>query len=662
VRRLSLLTRFAVVSIVLVLALGALMAQQLALMISARALRSATDAAVLTTTIAIAPMLTPSDLASGLPATKRSALDRAIAGSQDGTEIARIKIWHEDGDIVYVADPHTVMPPATASDEPSHELAEALEGHVEAELIVESDEPGNAALLERYGSLLEVYVPIRYGSSDRPVGVFELYLPYEPVRASIRTDTLRAVALLVLGLVVLWAGLFRTVASASRRLRAESRRNEHQALHDALTGLPNREMVRDTIERELQSARAAGGSTALVVLDLDRFREVNDTLGHRHGDTLIQEMAARLREHVAPTQGAVARLGGDEFAVLLGGVEDAAAAVAITESLRAALRAPVEIGGVTLGVEASAGLSLHPDDAGDASTMLQHADVALYVAKRTHLGVALYDAAQDEHTPERLRMLGELARGIDDGELVLHYQPKHHLGGTVHGVEALVRWRHPARGLLPPGEFIPAAERTGLIHPLTDVVLGMAVAQARRWYDEGTPTQVAVNISTRSLLHAGFADRVLAFLATARTPAGLLSLEITETTIMEDPDRALAVLTRLAGAGVRLSIDDFGTGYSSLAYLKSLPVHELKIDRSFVAALTTSQRDRVIVDSTVALGRRLGLEVVAEGVEDEATLLQLELLGCTLAQGFLFSRPVPADSLRPGVDLPAGRTVAPASG
>jgi EAL domain-containing protein (putative c-di-GMP-specific phosphodiesterase class I) len=276
----------------------------------------------------------------------------------------------------------------------------------------------------------------------------------------------------------------------------------------------------------------------------------------------------------------------------------------------------------------------------------------MYVAKRGHRGVALYDPADDEHSPDRLQLLADLARAIDADELVLHYQPKCDLAGAVRGVEALVRWQHPTRGLLPPAEFVPAAERTGLIHPLTEVVLAAAARQARAWFDAGTPIPVAVNVSTRSLLDPGFAERVLAHLAAHRTPPELLGLEITETTIMEDPDRALAVLSRLADARIRLSIDDFGTGYSSLAYLKALPVHELKIDRSFVAAMTSSERDHVLVASTVALGHRLGLDVVAEGVEDEATRDALAGLGCELAQGYLFSRPAPAEALVAGRDLP----------
>jgi diguanylate cyclase (GGDEF)-like protein len=638
--RASLLVRFAVVSLVLVVVLGVAMAQLLASMIAARGLESAKDAAVLTTAIAVQPLLSADDLADGLSPAKVASLDRAVRGSRGGTEIARIKIWHGDGDLVYVADPHTRSPARTGAD-PSSELAEALEGNIEAEIISSADEPDNAALIERYGTLLEVYVPILSGDDPEPAGVFELYLPYQPVQASIRADTTRAVALLFAGLIVLWLGLFRTVATASRRLRQEAARNEHQALHDGLTGLANREQL----DAELSAAVASPArSVALVLLDLDRFREVNDTLGHARGDELVLEMAARLSALAGPDD-LVARLGGDEFAVLLRDVDGLDSAMVHAEVMRGALREPVQVGGLDVALDARAGVSVHPSDAADGPALLRHADVAAEHAKRTHAGVCAYDADLDEHSTERLGLLADLARALTAGELVLHYQPKCDLDGRVLGVEALVRWQHPQRGLLPPMTFVPVAERTGLVHPLTNQVLDLALAQARQWLGEGRSLPVAVNVSTRSLLQPGFAEKVLTALGTHGVPAALLALEITETTIMEDPERALEVLTRLAAAGVRLSIDDFGTGYSSLAYLKNLPVHELKIDRTFVAALTSSERDRVIVDSTVALGNRLGLDVVAEGVEDEETVAALAALGCRLAQGFLFSRPVPADQL-----------------
>jgi diguanylate cyclase (GGDEF)-like protein len=647
IRRTSLLVRFAVVSLVLVVGLGVLLAQLLSSMIARRGLQSATDAARLTTTIAIRPLLTEGDLANGIPAEKVAALDRALHGSQGaGTEIARVKIWHNDGDLLYVADPHTVAagpPDATPSDE----LEEAFAGEVEAEIISSSEEPDNAPLLERYGTLLEVYVPIEYAGDPRPAGVFELYLPYRPVQASIRADTWRAIGLLGLGLVVLWLGLFRTVATASRRLRQESARNEHQALHDGLTGLANRRRL----DMELAAAVTNRRTSALVLLDLDRFREVNDTLGHSAGDDLVREMAARLTALAGP-EDVVARLGGDEFAVLLPDVPDLESAMLHAETLRGALAAPVAVGGVDVALDARAGLSMCPLDASDGPTMLQHADVAAETAKRTHAGLCAYEAATDQHSAQRLGLLADLARALSNGELVLHYQPKCTVDGVVLGVEALVRWQHPHRGLVAPLEFVPVAERTGLIHPLTETVLDQALAQARAWLDAGRPLPVAVNVSTRSLLHPGFAEQVMTALGTHGVPAELLGLEITETAIMEDPDRALEVLSRLAEAGVRLAIDDFGTGYSSLAYLNALPVHELKIDRAFVTELTTSERDRVIVDSTIALGNRLGLDVVAEGVEDPETLDALTRLGCRTVQGFLFSRPVPADRISLAGPLP----------
>ncbi len=649
-RRVSLLQRFAAVSLVLIVLLGLLMSQLLARQISHRALESASDAAQLMSSVAIQPLLSPGDLVGELPADRAAALDEAVGRFSGGSEVARIKVWHQDGDLLYVADPHTELPAAaTRSDGGSHAMEHAREGEVEAEIISSSPEPDNAALLARYGTLLEVYVPIVYPGDPEPAGVFEVYLPYGPVQDSIRADTTRAVALLVLGLVVLWLGLFRVVATASRRLRREAERNDQLAHFDALTDLPNRVQLQRRIEEALAGHRDPATSVGLVVLDLDRFREVNDTLGHRYGDALIREVGGRL---AAQADGAlVARLGGDEFAVLLTDVAGEDAAVAAAEHLRAALHAPVEVDGVTLVVDVTAGVSLHPQDAADASAMLQHADVAMYVAKSSHRGISLYDPAADMNSPARLRLLAELARAIDHDELVLHYQPKCDLTGAVRGMEALVRWQHPDHGLLPPVEFVPVAERTGLIHPLTDFVIDRAVGQAAEWSAHGRAMPVAVNVSTRSLLDPGFADRVLAALSAHRLPAMLLGLEITETTIMEDPDRAHAVLTRLADQGVRLSIDDFGTGYSSLAYLKNLPVHELKIDRSFVAGMVGNPRDQVIVDSTVALGRRLGLDVVAEGVEDEATRAALEDLGCELAQGYLFSRPVPAG------DLPADQTL-----
>jgi EAL domain-containing protein (putative c-di-GMP-specific phosphodiesterase class I) len=365
---------------------------------------------------------------------------------------------------------------------------------------------------------------------------------------------------------------------------------------------------------------------------------VNDTLGHSRGDELVCEMAARLVDLAGPDD-VVARLGADDFAVLLADVDGVDSAVVHAEVLRRALCEPVPVAGVDVVLGARAGISVQGVDAADGTAMLRHADVATEAAKQLHVGVRAYDAAQDQHSAERLGLIADLSRGLELGELVLHYQPKRDLDGSLVGVEALVRWQHPVRGLVAPMEFLPVAERTGLVHPLTEQVLDLALAQARVWADAGHPVPVAVNISTRSLLQPGFAEQVLTALGTHGVPPALLGLEITETTIMEDPQTALAVLTRLAEAGIRLSIDDFGTGYSSLSYLSKYPIDIVKIDRSFVAGLDQTKRNSTIVHATIELAHALGLTVVAEGVETEAELTALRNAHCDAAQGFLLGRP-----------------------
>jgi diguanylate cyclase (GGDEF)-like protein len=650
VRRLSLVTRFAAVSLTLVVLLGVALSQVISSLIERRALESAKQAAILSVAVGIQPLLAGEDLSGPLSGEATAKLDGALRGSMRGTEIARIKVWSADSHLIYSADPHTATATTAVDPQSSEELGEALQGAIEVELISGSDEADNQALLDRYGSLLEVYVPIRdvdAAPGSAPAGVFELYLPYAEVQAAIHADQKRTFLVVGLGLLVLWLGLFRTVATASRQLRQHVERTAYEAAHDRLTDLPNRALLLDRIERALRDDDRTAGRGALVLLGIDRFRDVNDTQGHIHGDDLIEQMGSRLYQ-LADDGDTVARLGGDEFAVLVRQVDGEVAARAAAERVRDALRAPFEIAGLSLAVDVSAGLALLPASRAeaDAETVLRHADVAMSWAKHGHTGLAVYSSDNDHHSTEQLRLLGELREALDQRQLVLHYQPKFDLlTGAVRGVEALVRWEHPERGLLAPDTFIPTAERTGLINPLTDYVLDMALGKAAYWLEQGHSVPMAVNISARSLLDPAFPDRVLAALAARRMPAASLILEITETSIMEDPEHALAALQRLHDAGVYLSIDDFGTGYSSLAYLKRLPVDEIKIDRAFISALTVDARDRLIVASTVSLGRALGLDVVAEGVEDPETLTVLQELGCDLAQGFLLGRPVPDPDL-----------------
>jgi diguanylate cyclase (GGDEF)-like protein len=387
-----------------------------------------------------------------------------------------------------------------------------------------------------------------------------------------------------------------------------------------------------------------GRPFALLVIDLDRFKDVNDSLGHLAGDQLLREVAFRLRQALRASD-TVARLGGDEFAVVLPDADMADATLA-AEKVVEALGASLVLEGHEVAVGASVGIVVYPENGGDADILLRRADVAMYVAKQTRGGYVLYTPDQDHSSSERLSLVGALRRAIADDELILYYQPKVDCrSGEVAGVEALVRWRHPQQGLIPPDRFIPLAEQTGLIRPLTRWVLNSAVRQTRSWHDEGLMLSVAVNLSAHDLQDTELPLRVGELLKRWNVGAEWLKLELTESALMADPSRALQVLTELCELGVRIAIDDFGTGYSSLGYLKRLPAHEIKIDRSFVADMAAEERDQAIVRSTIDLGHNLGLAAVAEGVEDQETLEMLSRLGCDLAQGFYLSRPLPAANI-----------------
>ncbi|WP_103563733.1 putative bifunctional diguanylate cyclase/phosphodiesterase [Actinomadura rubteroloni] len=435
-------------------------------------------------------------------------------------------------------------------------------------------------------------------------------------------------------------------------------RREHQALHDGLTGLPNRKLLTLRTEEALahvrtadrRAVRAVAGRrrdgerarAALFLLDLDRFKEVNDTLGHLTGDRLLQLVAHRLTHAVRPGD-LVARLGGDEFAVLLPSVRDEAAAREVAARLRAALSEPVRLDGMTFDLDGSVGIALCPDHAQDFETLLKRADVAMYHAKQTRSGVEVYAPAQDRNSPARLRMLGDLRRAVDRGELELFYQPKVALrDGKLVGMEALLRWRHPDEGLIGPERFLSVAEQTYLMRSITGYVVNAALAQTAAWWRENLTVQVAVNASGRDLFDAGLTEVVEDGLARHGLPAAALQLEITERILMNESAYASETVGKLARLGIPLSLDDFGTGYSSLVRLRRLPVEEIKIDASFVRRLTRSPDDAVIVRSIIDLVRTLGLRSVAEGVEDPGTAGALRELGCDAAQGYHFGRPMDA--------------------
>ncbi len=438
-------------------------------------------------------------------------------------------------------------------------------------------------------------------------------------------------------------GIITTSRDVTERTRADERL-QHQALHDALTDLPNRTLLHDRLAHAIHSAAREHTPLALFLIDLDRFKDVNDTLGHAVGDVLLQRVATRLRDALRASD-TVARLGGDEFAVLVPGA-DAAQATQTADKLLAALAESVTIEGQRLTVGGSLGIAFHPAHGADAGGLLRHADIAMYVAKRAGGGRAVYTPEMDHHTPRRLTLVSALRQAIADDYLRVHYQPMMDVTtGRVRLVEALVRWPHPDLGLLPPDQFIPLAEGTGLIAPLTRWVLAEALRQVRAWQDAGLALSVAVNISPRALHDPELLATIAGLLRAHALPAARLRVELTESAVMVDPTGAVDILTRLDALGVRVAIDDFGTGYSSLAYLTRLPIDEIKIDRSFVTDMTRDDDDATIVASTIELGHSLGLRCVAEGVESGETWQALAALGCDVIQGFYVSRALPADEL-----------------
>ncbi|MEZ5229410.1 MAG: EAL domain-containing protein [Acidimicrobiales bacterium] len=465
-------------------------------------------------------------------------------------------------------------------------------------------------------------------------GMDRLLLALAPVFVVIGLDALILVPLLLFTVFDL--------RSASIALR-----NKHEATHDELTGIANRRMFEDHAAMVVDASRADDLQFALVHIDLDGFKGVNDRLGHRYGDLVLIEIGRRLEAAERSTD-QVARLGGDEFALLIADIDSDAKALAIAERVCAEITRPLEIEGVPLTVGASMGMALFPKHGDSIEELLHNADTAMYAAKRLGGGVQVFAGMKDDIGPKRVELLSELAVAIEKGQLSLAYQPKVDMvTGAVTTVEALLRWTHPVHGDVRPSWYMPQAEQTDLITPLTDHVIELALAQCRRWKNDGIDVGVAVNVSARNLHDLRLAARVADALERHQLPAAVLELEITENAVMEDPLRARTVLGDLRELGVSLAIDDFGTGYSSLSVLRDLDVDRIKIDRAFVTNVATCESDRSIVRSVVELGRNLGMKTIAEGVETVEALDVLRSIGCDEIQGFLFAAPLPSELLTP---------------
>lgn len=415
---------------------------------------------------------------------------------------------------------------------------------------------------------------------------------------------------------------------------------QYQANHDNLTSLYNRDWLKEFIDVSIKATPEQ--PLFLFFIDLDRFKEINDTLGHDVGDKMLVTLSQRLKEIKAEDFTKIARLGGDEFAVLTHDVD----LVEMANNIMLEIEKPIELTGMKLNVGAGIGIATYPSNGSDAASLMRCADIAMYRAKKTNSRYIVYSTDIDEHSTDRLMLMNDLQSAINNKQLILHFQPKIDIRQHKHiGYEALLRWEHPQRGLVPPDEFIPFAEVTDLIHPLTMWVIENSLIQSSKWNKQSIVHHISINLSARNLLDDTLPTQLSQLLTTYNVKPSSIELEITESAVMTDPEIALLNLKKLYDLGVEISIDDFGTGYSSLSYLRQMPIHKLKIDKTFVLDMDSNQSDRVIVESTINLAHNLGLKVVAEGVENNEILLLLDSLGCDEAQGYYISRPNPADKL-----------------
>jgi diguanylate cyclase (GGDEF)-like protein len=572
-----------------------------------------------------------SDFRQPVTAGRRTALDRLFRHQVLIDGALRVKLYGPHGLVTY-SNAHDLIGTRPGEDT----VADVFRTQEIATDISHLDDEGGTGPNTK---ALETYAPMVI--KGRHVGVIEIYQDYGPVAAAASSTFWPVAAVLGVVLFMLYLSLFPLLRRVTRRLRRQVEEIEHQAMHDNLTGLPNRVLFHDRVEQALHGAKRRPGEVAVMFLDLDRFKEVNDTLGHESGDILLREVGQRLA-HSLRAGDTIARLGGDEFGVLASGLDEADDALVIARKLRQAVEWPFTLRGLTLEVEGSIGIAIFPEHGTDVDTLLRHADVAMYQSKEAHSGVGIYSPERDVYSPDRLKLLGELRRAIEQNELFLYYQPKISLSTSeVVGFEALVRWQHPEQGLLAPDRFVPFAEHTGLVKPLTRYVMREAVRTCAKWEEHGLDLGVAVNLSARDLLDLHLPDEVRLLLSETGIEPSRLELEITENTILSDPVRTRTILNRLKELGVRLAIDDFGSGYSSLGYLKRLPLDVLKIDKSFVMTMMADDDSAAIVRSTIDLAHNLGLEVVAEGVATEHISAALTALHCDAGQGFYFAGPLP---------------------
>ena len=630
-RQPRLVLRFAVVTALGLALAGALILGVIREIDQRQAVRGATDRAHFVAATFLRGAIRPSDAARPVSGARRDELDRLMRRYVLIDGALRVSVVGSGDRITYSTDHRLIG--VTARDRA--EIADVRSGSILSRV---SSVPAQ----DRGGSVKALVSSVPVGLGDGTIAVVSIEQDYAPIAAAAREALLPVAGVLELALILLFVLLLPALVRASRSLREYVAEIRFQARHDSLTGLSNRVALHENVRSALDGL-PDDEHVAVLLVDLDRFKEVNDSLGHDAGDELLQDIAARL---VEVADGApVSRLGGDEFAVVLARTTPREA-VEIAHALRRSIETPWSVRGIPVSVDASIGIALAPEDGTEVNQLVRRADVAMYAAKQGRAGVLRYDVETDRNDANKLVLMTELRAAVEHGELDVHYQPiVAASSGLLVKVEALVRWRHPSRGLLQPDAFIPLAEHTRLVIELNGFVMREAVRQCGVWRRQGNDLGVTVNVTVLDLLDPTFATGVEAILREAGFPPSALTIEITEGAFAQEPARVRRTLETLRALGVQVAIDDFGTGYSSLSYLKELPVDLLKIDRSFVSDLPGSEASAAIVAAAIELSHRLGLTVVAEGVESAEQYEFLEELGCDLIQGFVVSKPVPASAL-----------------
>ena len=610
-------------------AVGLILAADLRSNAHERAVAQAREQAVLIVRLTVEPRVGRAPLETISPEESR-ALDRSFRADPIRGTVTDLTIWNASGRAVYATGEAEQSAAARAEN-----LEAARRGGV---VTVTSGPDGSAA-----GRRLLVFVAAYTRRAEPPL-VFELALPYEPIQRAVDEESGAIIVLLATALAAVFALILWVAARASRKLRRKADENEYRALHDVLTSLPNRNLFHDRATQALLAARRDSRRAAVMLIDLDGFKEINDSFGHQTGDRLLEQVGRRFRAALREGD-TVARLGGDEFGVLLPGLEDGAGAVQAAARLLKALKRPFLVDGLRVEIDASVGIALYPDHGGAVDALVGRADVAMYVAKETGSSFRIYAEEEYERGSGRVALLRELRKALDEEELVLHYKPKADIAtGEIIGVEALLRWLHPERGLLVEGEFLSLVEHTGLSTELRLYMINRALCQCRLWLDDGLELAVAVNLGGRDLSDPHLVDEIVRLLKRWKVNPHLLEVEVAESVILADSISARATLATLSSAGVRVVVDEFGSGYSSLGYLKHRP-DAIKIESGFVANMLRRERDVAIVRSTIDLARNLGVEVAAENVDGEAAWHLLAALGCNSAQGTYVSDPLPGEEV-----------------